>query len=107
MSEKKEIIELKDEELKKAIGGNFEEDRGIVFSDNCHFKPSRFVDACDPDYWSFSECARCVYNSTDIGNGLNVCMMNKIKTKNNKLKILRLLTAHICGLLFFYVNSLT
>ena len=56
-------IELNDEELKKAAGGNFEEDRGIMFSDDCHFKPSRFVDACDPNYWSFSECARCVYNS--------------------------------------------
>ena len=50
---------LTDEELANVSGGNFP----ITYTDMCHYDPTRFLDACDPRYWNYNECARCAYNA--------------------------------------------
>lgn len=77
MSEKKEPLQLDDDELETVNGGNF----GIRYSDDCHYSPSRFENAFDPKTWSrTAECARCVYNSNRFWE-YSTCIFDE---KNNK-----------------------
>lgn len=68
--------EVKEKQLEDVSGGKI----NIRVFDNCHYSPSHFLDACDPDYWYPCDCARCAYNANRFWEN-SVCTYPEIVGK--------------------------